>query len=165
MLGLATLTLAAATPALAEDVYAVMFISPVSGLCMEAEGNGTGPWVKQVDCDFADDAQWWVLEYTGSSSLNQIRNLASGECLDSVHGWLSMQQCGPWDSQKWAMHTVDGQGAASTRALREDDEGRCIDIPNGTTSTYWLQAHACHYDWNQWWTVFQPNGFRRTVNW
>lgn len=161
MFALAILMLSA--HAHARNVTTFAILSPSSGLCMEAEGNGNGPWVKQVPCDFNDDAQRWTDQWNGSGLW--YRNVASGKCLDSVYGWLSMQDCGPWDDQTWAVITVEGEGAIQTRALREADDGTCIDIPNGTSNTYWLQTHTCHYGWNQRWTIVLPEDNWRTVSW
>ena len=125
-----------------------------SGMCLDAAGTTQGTYVRQSYCHFSQLQQWKFL-INPTHNTFQVQNQRSGLCLDNVYGYLTLQPCGGWNSQKWTTHDPSTPGLVAFESLAD---GECWDIPYGSVDPAYVNgSFPCQGSTNQQWTVVVPD--------
>ncbi len=124
-----------------------------SGLCLDASGETPGTFVRQHWCHFSQRQQWkFLIQFDGSYF--RVQNQRSGLCLDTVNGWLTLEHCGNWTTQRFVVHDPSTPGLVQFENLADHE---CWDIPNGWIDPTWVNgSFQCQNTTNQQWVVVVP---------
>ncbi len=156
----------AALPTAADDLAAVSdpqggywggwqpIIQVNSGMCLDAGGEAAGSWVRQHHCHFSQRQQWKFLVQADGSYF-RMQNQASGLCLDSANGWLSIQPCGNGATQRFVIHDPSTPGLLMFESLHDHE---CWSIPGAWIDPYWVHGSiACSTTTEQQWVAVVPD--------
>jgi len=110
--------------------------------------------VRQSYCHFSQRQQWELLTNVVDDTF-RIKNQRSGLCIDSVFGYLSMQPCGGWTTQKWRIHDQSTPGLVSFESV---DDGDCWGALNGSIDpTFVYGSYTCQDSTSQQFVVVVPD--------
>lgn len=127
---------AAPGPAAASDVHRI-FVSRTTGACLD---DSLDMGTRSYACN-GMSYQRWTVRTTADGSV-QLRNHATGECLDHHPGGLRTVACGPAASQRWTVSAGDDEAVE----VRNATTGRCLDDSAGG-----VQVLACDRTTRQMW--------------
>ncbi|MFE5486126.1 RICIN domain-containing protein [Streptomyces sp. NPDC056527] len=120
----------------ASDVHRI-FVSRATGACLD---DSLDMGTRSYPCN-GMSYQRWTVSTTADGSV-QLRNHATGECLDHHQGGLRTVPCGPSASQRWTVSAGDDEAVE----VRNTTTRRCLDDSAGG-----VQVLACDRTTRQKW--------------
>jgi hypothetical protein len=131
--------------------------------CVSAHDSGSDRTVFQAQCRGPNpDIQKWNF-YPSPTGAGRylITDATNGRCLDVENASLANQarlqlyDCHGGTNQQFEFVRIQGTNAVAIRAVHS---GKCIDVPNGTTLSTYLQQYDCNSTLAQQWMVSFDTG-------
>ncbi|MDV5143841.1 ricin-type beta-trefoil lectin domain protein [Streptomyces sp. SBC-4] len=114
-----------------------IFVSRATGACLD---DSLDKGTRSFACNGMSYQRWTVR--TTQDGGTQLRNHATGECLDHLPGGLSTTPCGPSASQRWTVSADDDaaveiRSTTARRCLADSAGGLRVSPCDGTTRQKW----------------------------
>ncbi|MEU3693403.1 helix-turn-helix domain-containing protein [Streptomyces narbonensis] len=114
-----------------------IFVSRATGACLD---DSLDQGTRSFACNGMSYQRWTVRTTPDGSA--QLRNHATGECLDHLPGGLSTTPCGPAASQRWTVSARDDvaveiRSTTARRCLADSAGGLRVEPCDGTTRQKW----------------------------